>query len=205
MSLRRALAALSLLLAPACGRGALHQATLNAGTAGTGAPTAPLAIGSRFQPQLATEVAGSATPTLHLASASPSVIAVDGGSLVARSAGASAVLVTTDDGAVVDFLHVWAAPVTALTLARRDGEPIRGPIALAVGEDVTLVPALWHAAQRLAGDAEAVWTSSNPAALDVLRDGSPDRRRLRARAPGATTLTVALGEAHTTLAVEVVP
>ena len=39
----------------------------------------------------------------------------------------------------------------------------------------------------------------------MLRDGSSDRRRLRARAPGKTTVTVALGDAKTTLDVEVVP
>src|SRR5206468_2665403 len=42
-------------------------------------------------------------------------------------------------------------------------------------------------------------------AVSVLRDGSADRRRLRARAPGKATLTVALGELRTSLDVEVVP
>ncbi|HEX3764802.1 MAG TPA: hypothetical protein VHW23_39170 [Kofleriaceae bacterium] len=114
-------------------------------------------------------------------------------------------LISTDDGAVVDFVQVWAAPATQLTLARHDGDRIAGPIALAVGEDVTLVPALWNGAQRLAGDGGVTWTGEAPATLAVLRDGSADRRRLRARAPGHATVTAALGDAIATVDVEVVP
>ncbi|MGN6108262.1 MAG: hypothetical protein ACTHU0_24360, partial [Kofleriaceae bacterium] len=111
----------------------------------------------------------------------------------------------TDDGSVVDFVHVWAAPVTRISLARRDGERIGSAIGLAVGEDVTIAPALWNDAQRLSGDADAVWTVSNEHAVSVLRDGSMDRRRLRARAPGKSTVTVAVGEATATLDIEVMP
>jgi hypothetical protein len=67
------------------------------------------------------------------------------------------------------------------------------------------VPALWNDAQRLGGDADAVWTSSNEAAVSVLRDGSSDRRRLRARAPGKSKVTVAVNGATATVDVEVVP
>src|SRR5262249_33472267 len=115
------------------------------------------------------------------------------------------VLITTDDGSVVDFIHVWVAPVTQITLARRDGERVTGSIGLAVGEDVTLVPSLFNGAQKLAGNSEATWTVDNAGPLVVLQAGSSDRRRLRARAPGKTTVTVALGAAKTTLDVEVVP
>jgi hypothetical protein len=151
------------------------------------------------------EIAGSTTPTLRLESAAPDVIAVEDGALVARTSGASAVLISTDDGSVVDFIHVYAAPVTRVTLARRDGDRIAGAIGLAVGEDVTLVPALWSNAQRLGGDADAEWKSSNEGAVSVLRDGSSDRRRLRARAPGKSKVTVSVGGAQATVDVEVVP
>jgi hypothetical protein len=124
---------------------------------------------------------------------------------VARSPGASAVLISTDDGAIVDFVHVWVAPVTRVTLARRDGERIASAIALIVGEDVTLVPALWSGAQRLSGDGNAAWTASTAGPIAILRDGSADRRRLRARAPGQTTITVALGDVQASIDVEVVP
>jgi len=208
---------LAVLVAPVaalsgCGMGgALHQATLLGQCAAVDAacsrshPQAPLAVGTRFYPEIAAELAGTTTPSLYLDSALPEVIAVDRGALVARRAGTSTVLISTDDGAVVDFIQVWAAPATKLALARRDGERIAGPIALAVGEDVTLEPALWNGAQRLAGDGGVTWTNEAPDALAVLRDGSADRRRLRARAPGRATVTAALGEATASVEIEVVP
>jgi hypothetical protein len=168
-------------------------------------PQAPIAIGTRFFPDVSTEVAGTTAPSLRLESAVPGILAVEDGALVAHSPGASAVLISTDDGAIVDFVHVWVAPVTKVTLARRDGERIASAIALTVGEDVTLVPALWNGAQRLSGDGNAAWTASAAEPIAILRDGSADRRRLRARAPGKTTITVALGEVQASVDVEVVP
>jgi hypothetical protein len=191
--------------------GALHQATLTGQCAADDVacsrrhPQAPIAVGTRFYPEVSTELAGTTTPNLRLDSALPDVLAVEDGALVARRPGTSAVLISTEDGAVVDFVQVWVAPVTQITLARRDGDRIAGPIALAVGEDVTLTPLLWNGAQRLSGDGGIAWTASAPGALAILRDGSTDRRRLRGRAPGATTVTVALGELRTTVDVEVVP
>lgn len=196
----------------ACGTaGAMHQATLVGQCAADDAacsrrgPLSPLAIGARFYPEVSTEISGTSTPNLLLQSADQGVLAVEDGVLVARQPGTSAVLISTEDGAVVDFLHVWVAPVTKITIARRDGERLDGPIGLTVGEDVTLVPALWNGAQRLAGSAEAAWTVDADGALALLRDGTPDRRRLRARAPGKATVTVALGGARTSIEVEVVP
>lgn len=168
-------------------------------------PMAPLAIGTRFYPDVSTEIAGTTTPALYLYSADPSVLAVEDGALLAKQAGASAVLISTDDGAVVDFVHIWVAPITKITLARRDGDRIEGAIGLTVGEDVTLVPTLWNGAQRLAGSGNATWTVDADAALAVLRDGSSDRRRVRARAPGKATVTVALGDARASFDVEVLP
>ena len=203
---------LLLLLLPACGAaGALRQATLVGQCAEGDAacsrrhPQAPIAVGTRFYPEVSAAIDGSTTPTLALESAAPDVLAVEGGALVARRPGTSAVLITTDDASVVDFLHVWVAPVTSLTLMRRDGERVDGAIGLTVGEDVTIAPALWNRAQRLSGAGDVAWTVSNEAAISVLRDGSPDRRRLRARAPGKATVTVALGDVQATVDVEVVP
>ena len=168
-------------------------------------PQAPLAIGTKFYPEVSTELAGTTTPNLRLESARPDILAVEDGVLVARKQGASAVLISTDDGSVVDFVHVWVAPVTKITLARRDGDRIGTAVGLAVGEDITIQPTLWNGAQRLSGDGDAVWTVSNDAAVSVLRDGSSDRRRLRARAPGKATVTVAQGETRTAIEIEVIP
>jgi len=191
--------------------GAMRQATL-VGQCGADDvacsrknPQAPLAIGTRFHPEVSTEIAGTTTPNLRLESASPDVVAVEDGALIARKQGASAVLISTDDGSVVDFVHIWVAPVTKITLARRDGDRIGNAVGLAVGEDITIQPTLWNGAQRLSGDGDAVWTVSNGSAVSVLRDGSSDRRRLRARAPGKATVTVAQGESRTSVEIEVIP
>lgn len=189
----------------------MHQATMvgqcskDDASCSRKAPLAPLAIGSRFYPEVSTEITGTTTPNLRIESVEPGVIAVEHGALVAKSAGTAAVLISTDDGSVVDFVHVWAAPVTEISIARRDGDRISGSIGLAVGEDLTLVPSLFNGAQKLAGAPDATWTVSSDGVVTVLRDGSADRRRLRARAPGKTTVTVALGDAKTSVDVEVVP
>lgn len=180
----------------------MHQVSMS--DAGKHAPQAPLAVGTRFFPELASELAGTTTPNLRLESVDPTILAVDGGALVAKAPGASAVLISADDGSVVDFIHVWVAPVTNVTLAKRDGERVEGSIGLTVGEDLTLVPMLWNGAQKLSGDGGATWTASDETMLAIMNDGSRDRRRLRARAPGKTTITVALGETKASIDVEVV-
>ena len=191
--------------------GAMHQATLVGQCAEGDAacsrrhPLAPLAIGAHFHPDVSAEIAGTSTPNLRLESVAPDILSVEAGDLVGRQPGASAVLISTDDGSVVDFIHVWVAPVTQITLSRRDGERVSGTVGLAVGEDITLEPALWNGPQRLAGDQDLQWTVSDDHAVSVLRDGSAGRRRLRARAPGKATVTVGLGDSKATLEVEVVP
>lgn len=168
-------------------------------------PQAPIAIGTRFYPDISASMDGTTTPNLRLESALPDILAVEDGALVAKKPGATAVLITTDDGSVVDFVHVWVSPITKIALARRDGDRIAGAIGLAVGEDLTLEPTLWFGAQRLAGEGDIAWTPSDDKVVTVLRDGSSNRRRLRARAPGKATITVALGDAQTTVQLEVVP
>ena len=201
-----------MLLVSGCAMGgAMHQATLVGQCAENDAacsrrhPLAPLALGARFHPDVSAEIAGTSTPSLRLESAAPDILSVEAGDLVAKQPGAAAVLISTDDGSVVDFEHVWVAPVTHITLSRRDGERVEGSLGLAVGEDVTIDPALWNGPQRLSGDEDLQWSVSDDHALAVLRDGSAGRRRLKARAPGHTTLTVALGDSKATLDVEVVP
>lgn len=189
----------------------MHQATLVGQCAESDATCAkthalaPIALGAVFHPQVDVDVAGTATPNLRLESANPAIVEIRDGVLVGKAPGASAVLMTTDDGSVVDFVHVWVAQPTGISLAKRDGERMAGNVDLAVGEDVTLAPALWAGVQHLAGEAQLAWTSTNPNVLEIMRDGSSDRRRLRARASGTTTVTVAFGDLKTSIDVEVMP
>src|SRR4051794_17403164 len=105
-------------LAACATSGAMHQVAMTGQCAADDAacskrtPQAPLAIGTHFYPDISADVAGTTTPSLRLESADPSVLAVEDGALVAKSPGTSAVLISTDDGSVVDFVHVWVAPVT---------------------------------------------------------------------------------------------
>lgn len=200
------------LVVAGCGTGgAMRQATLVGQCAEGDAacsrrhPQAPIAIGTRFYPEISASVDGTTSPNLRLESTLPEILAIEDGAFVGKQPGATAVLIKTDDGSVVDFVHVWVSPITKITLARRDGDRIGGAVGLAVGEDLTLEPALWFGAQRLAGDADITWTTSEDKVITILRDGSTNRRRLRARAPGKTTITVALGGAQTTVELEVVP
>lgn len=190
--------------------GALHQATIAGQCAQDDAacsrrhPQAPLAVGAHFHPDVSTEIAGTTTPNLRLDSADTQVLDVEDGVLVAKAPGTSAVMISTEDGAVVDFVHVWVAQATNISLTRRDGDRVSGDLGMTIGEDLTLAPTLWSGAQRLGGEAEAVWATTGDS-ITLLRDGSADRRRIRARAPGQGTITVALGEIKTSFDVEVLP
>lgn len=195
----------------ACGTGGMQQATLvgqcaaNDAACARRAPLAPLAIGARFYPEVSTALAGTSTPNLVLESSNRSVIDIKDGALVGVSAGASAVLISTDDGSVVDFLHVWVAPVTSIALTRRDGERVTDSLGLVVGEDISLVPSLFNGAQKLAGQPTVTWSVDNESTLAILHDGTTDRRRLRAQAPGKAVIRVALGDTISEIEVEVVP
>ena len=85
-------------------------------------------------------------------------------------------------------------------------EAERGPRSgLTVGEDHTLQPALWIGPPKLMGEGLVSWKASSEGSVAILRDGSTDRRRLRARSPGKTSITVAIGDTTTTVEIEVVP
>jgi hypothetical protein len=94
----RPLPCLFLLLPAACGGvgGALRQATLVGQCAEGDAacsrrhPQAPIAVGTRFYPEVSASIDGSSTPSLALDSAAPDILAVEGGALVARKPGTSA-------------------------------------------------------------------------------------------------------------------
>lgn len=203
--------ALMTIALSACGTGGMRQATIvgqcSASDAACSrrAPLAPLAVGSRFFPEVSTEIAGTSTPNLVLESSNRDVLEVRDGALVGVGAGTSAVLISTDDGSVVDFMHIWVAPVTDIVFARRDGERITDSLGLVVGEDVSVIPSLFHNAQKLAGQPGVAWSVDNEASLAILADGVGDRRRLVARAPGKATVTVAIGDATANVEVEVVP
>ena len=206
----------------ACGTaGAFHQASLfrecrgGANDCKSLAPSAPLAVGARLRPAVEIDIAGTATPDVKVSSGRPDIIADDGDVLRGVAPGVAPILITADDGTVIDFVHVWVAAPTRLAVdaapARGDAlEEVTAPIQLVAGESRWLEPAVFGGAQRLAGAGDIAWRvecDGNGACAQValLTDGAPDRRRLVARTPGTARIALDGLGLHTTVDVEVVP
>ena len=212
-----------LLLAGAlggCGAGgALGQAQLfrecKAGDQGCTslAPSAPLAVGARLRPAVDIDYKGSATPLVKIVSGAPDVIAADGDMLRGVAPGVAPVLITADDGTVIDFVHVWVAQPTRLAVdaapSKTDpSEELGAPLQLVNGETRWLSPAIFGGAQRLAGAGEIAWQvtcDAQPCAIALLTDGSNERHRLVARAPGKARVAIEGLGLHADVDVEVFP
>jgi hypothetical protein len=207
-------------LAGCAGGGALGQGTLfrecHAGDPACKsiAPAAPLAVGAHLRPAVEIEIAGTATPTVGIVSGEPDVLAAEDGVLRAVRPGVAPVLITADDGTVIDFVHVWVAAPTRIAVEEQTGradtpEEVARPIQLVAGESRWLSPAIYGGAQRLAGAADVTWTADCGGApctsVALLEDGALGRRRLVARSPGKARIALdGLGQ-HASIDVEVVP
>ncbi len=196
-----------------CGAGALNGAIV-AGDCKPGTPgceaavlDGPLAVGASFSPRMKVELDGSTAPGMHLESAATDVIAIEGDRVVARAAGMSALLFVTDDGTVVDFLHVFAKAPTELALERIDVDGSREAtttaVDLMVGETLRLGVSPLGEGQPLAGALPIEWSATPPEVAAVLSDGATTKRRVLARAPGVATLKVRSGKLERTLEIVV--
>jgi hypothetical protein len=135
------------------------------------------------------------------------VFSVEGQRLRGARAGVAALLMTSTDNVVLDFVHVWVAQPSALLLHRRTeaGEEITalpGKIQLLVGDELSLSVEMYAKTQRLLGEPDATWEADD-ALVQILEEGTPSRRRLVARAQGETTLTVEVQGLEATLDLEV--
>jgi hypothetical protein len=201
------------LLAAACGAGGMRQATLLRDCSASDAscmrlgPLAPLAVGAVFRPTIDAQLAGTTTPTLRLASADAGIIEVANGALIGRAPGVAAVLMDVDNGVVFDFMHIWVAQPTHVTIERDTGERVAEQLDLVAGEEVKLHPAVWHDGQRLEGAASLAWTlhCDGECPVALMRDGSPHRRRLRAQRTGKATIVIAGLGIEERVGVEVMP
>ena len=200
-------------MAPAavgCGRMAMGQGTMAAKQADDAKLLdAPLAVGGSIQPDVRMDLQGTATPTLVLVSARPGVVAADGGRLTGRAPGVSAILVTTKQGEVLDFYHLWVEKASRATLHRlyadgHDMGEVREGMDLVVGESAVLQPKVYYGAQELAGTVDGTWRVEPPV-LAVLRDGVGERRRLVALTAGSATLEVKIANVLVKLPIRVVP
>ena len=152
---------------------------------------------------------GSGAPEIQLVSGNSDVFSVEGQRLRGGRAGVAALLMTTPDSVVLNFVHVWVAQPSALLLHRRteNGEEVTavpGKVQLLVGDELPLSAELYAKTQRLLGEPEATWAVDHDC-VQILEEGTPNRRRLVARAQGETTLKVTANGLETTLDLEVLP
>jgi hypothetical protein len=193
----------------ACGEGALEHIGLRPACS-PGEPDcpgfdAPLAVGAVQPLDLDVEAAGAAGLDLVLESALPEVAAVEGRQIVGKQPGMTAVLASTREGVVVDFVHVWTAEPTRLGIHELGGGgEIVGPIELLVGDEIELLVAPYAEDVRLVGLVEGEW-SLDGNAVQLLQNGVLGQRRLVARQPGSAALAVVAGERSQTVPVEVLP
>jgi len=166
----------------------------------------PLAVGAILPLELASTVPSSSALWLDLEAVDPTVLEVSGNELQGLSSGRTALLATSEEQ-VIDLTHVWVAEPTRIALRRQDraaGATISGPVELLVGDEMHLDAVAYADGERLAGRLSGEWSSSSPA-LQVLETGSPESRRVVARAAGSVTLTMSWKEHQARVAVEVLP
>lgn len=126
-----------------------------------------------------------------------------------HSPGVSAVLITADNGTVLDFIHLWVVQPTHVELEALDSHrkrlgEIDDTIELLVGESLYVTPVIYAGSQELVGTAETDWRMDQ-AIADVLHDGEPGRRRVVARTPGRATVAVAMLGMESSFDLVVVP
>src|SRR5262245_39220731 len=124
--LRRILASLAALSAPACGEaspGALGQAGVSSDCPHSDVACVvqgldgPVAVGGAVKLHVAVQFQGAATPVTTLLSSHPAVLAAEGGTVRGMSPGLATLLILLGGSeTVVDFLHVWVAAPDRLAL-----------------------------------------------------------------------------------------
>jgi hypothetical protein len=168
--------------------------------------TAPLAVGATLSVDLVALGAGQALPAAVLESARPEALEVRGTELVPLAPGVTALLLSAEDGGVIDFFHVASEAPDALAFVRADDpRRIETAIQLLVGDELVLVAAPSRAGQRLAGEVEAEWSVGASETVALLTTGQSGERRLVARAPGTATVQVAALGLSSSLVLEVLP
>jgi hypothetical protein len=167
----------------------------------------PVAVGGVVPLSVDIDALGSSTPVLTLLSADPNVLKASGTEVVGQAPGLAALVLLTADGQAIDFLHVSVTQANRLGLHRRDGGLELGEIVeevqMIAGDEMVLEVAPYLDSQRLLGHGTSEWSAGTN--ITLLRDGSPERRRIVARTPGQEDITVRAFGFEKTLHVEVLP
>jgi hypothetical protein len=217
VGLRLGLAASALGLAlglGGCGGGAMQQGFVS-DACKAGDPSCarssferPIALGASIHPEVHLTLRGSAGPGFHLESAAPTVLEVDGGSVIGRAQGMSALLFVGDSGTVIDFIHVWVKQPSALRLSSAEAgsavHDLNGLVEMLPGESIRVTATPVADGQDLLGAGDAVWTVEPPIAK-LMREGNDGERRVVAREPGHAVLRVKTLGVESTLDIVVQP
>ena len=205
---RSALAPLATVLAVAglqgCSDGQLGQAAIDtqcpAGDVGCDGTNInqPLAQNAVLPLELRPKLAGAFSVPLRLHPVDTDVVTLNGeGALVGVGSGVSAVLLVTEDGSVVDLMHITVAKADRLSLHRGSGAAVDERslperIEVFPGEELNLVFRAFHGPQRLIGDLDETWAVDN-ADFSLVDRGFAEERTVRAPDVGETTLVISLG------------
>lgn len=170
---------------PECG--ALNQVCLARGLNG------PLAVGSTLELELDYNIGGSSGPPATLVTADVEVLSATGMTIHAEAPGAAAVMFVGPDGAVMDFLHVWATEAQELRIYRYTEAGVQlGRVqeeaTLLVGDEVMVFVAPYADEQLLLGNFPLERTVDGTA-VAMVPDVVSNLYRVVARNPGFSTLT----------------
>ena len=154
----------------------------------------PIALGAFARPETRIVTSGSTGPGFHYESAAPSILEVEGGRILGKSEGTSALLFVSDDHAVLDFLHVWvkkpnALGIRASAVGTTSEAAVNDLVELMPGESIWASTELTADGQHLTGTGAEDWSVEPPIAI-VLRGGSEGHRRIVAQRPGNATVRV---------------
>ncbi len=166
----------------------------------------PVAVGGVLPLSLDADTLGTSGIAMTLMSADPAVLKAADTEVVGMSPGVAA-LVMLADGRAIDFLHVFVIEPDRLGLHRVEAGLERAElieqVELLVGDELIVEVEPYHQSQRLVGRTSSTWTSG--AAISVLHEGVPARRRIVARQPGDTDLVVNSFGFDKTLHITVLP
>jgi len=166
----------------------------------------PIAAGGVLPLSIDVDALGTGTAAMTLLSADPGVLKAAGTEVVGVTPGVAA-LVMLSEGRAVDFLHVFVVQPNRLGMHRIDDGLERAELVddveLLAGDELVLEAEPYRDSQRLLGHGTTTWTGGG--AVTLLRDGSPARRRIVARAPGEAQVAVSAFGFSRTLHITVLP
>ena len=170
---------------------------------------APLAMGTDTRVDARLRLTGSSAPPMKFTSADDTVFSVTENRVVAKQPGVAALVVSTEDDLIIDFIHLWVAAPTHLELHRLTNEgaelgALAPKVQMLVDESIHVSVAPYDSAQRLSGHIDAEWSVVGDA-VTVLNEGVPGRRRLAARQAGSADVTVKALDRDVVLTIEVQP